>query len=116
MLAATVAASCIAFGIAAAPAGAAAVRSADTNLSDMTIRSVSNGYNLDDQNGTAGAGSIIVTDTSPGYDEGQLPVDRGRHRDCPAHNRRRRRGRRLHRRDRLGFHLLLRLDQDSAPP
>lgn len=57
--------------IAAVPANAAAVRAADTNLSDMTITSVSNGYSLDDQNGTAGAGSIIVTDTAPGYDEGR---------------------------------------------
>jgi hypothetical protein len=74
MLAALLAACCVVLGIAASPATASpvtasAVRPADTSLSQMTVTSVSNGFSLDDQNGTMGAGSIIVTDSTPGYDE-----------------------------------------------
>jgi hypothetical protein len=71
VLAAVLAACCLALGIAAAPAMAAPRQAADTPppLSQLTITSVSNGYSLDDQNGTPGTGSIIVTNGSPGYDE-----------------------------------------------
>ena len=70
VLAAVLAACCLALGLAAAPAFAASQKPQDTNpLSQLTITSVGNGYSLDDQNGTTGTGSIIVTDTSPGYDE-----------------------------------------------
>ena len=69
MLAAVLAACCALLGLAASPAAAAAVRPADASLSQLTFTSVSNGFSLDDQNGTASAGSIIVTDTAPGYDE-----------------------------------------------
>ena len=70
VLAAVVAASCLVLGIAASPALAASPKPSDTSpLSALTFTSVSNGFSLDDQNGTLGAGSIIVTDTAPGYDE-----------------------------------------------
>lgn len=69
VLAAVLAACCVVLGFAASPAVASA-RAADASpLGQLTITSVSNGYSLDDQNGTAGAGSIIVTDSAPGYDE-----------------------------------------------
>jgi hypothetical protein len=65
-----VAACCVALGIAAAPATAAAQRPGDTSaLGQVTFTSVSNGRSLDVQNGTASAGSIIVTNAAPGYDE-----------------------------------------------
>jgi hypothetical protein len=68
-LVAAVAACCVVVGIAASPATAAS-RPADTSpLSQLTLTSVSNGYSLDDQNGTTSTGSIIVTDSTPGYDE-----------------------------------------------
>jgi hypothetical protein len=55
---------------AAAASGAAASRQVHaTDLSKLSITSASNGFSLDDQNGTPGAGSIIVTDSAPGYDE-----------------------------------------------
>jgi hypothetical protein len=70
-LAALAAACCLALlGFAGSPALAASAKPADTDpLTQLTFTSVGNGYSLDDQNGTAGTGSIIVTDTSPGYDE-----------------------------------------------
>lgn len=68
-LGSVLAACCVLLGIAVSPADAAAVRPADTSLSQLTITSVSNGFSLDDQNGTPSAGSIIVTDSTPGYDE-----------------------------------------------
>ena len=67
---------CVGLGAAALPAAAATrtgsrtVGSADTStLSQLTFTSVSNGRDLDVQNGTTGAGPIVVTDSSPGYDE-----------------------------------------------
>ncbi|WP_042390304.1 RICIN domain-containing protein [Streptacidiphilus melanogenes] len=70
LIAAALAACCVVLGIVSGPAAAASAKPGDAStLSGLTITSVSNGYDLDDQNGTPGAGSIIVTDTSPGYDE-----------------------------------------------
>jgi len=70
MLTAVVAACCIAVGLAAGPAAAASTPSSGiASLSGVSITSVSNSYSLDDQNGTTGAGSIIVTNPKPGYDE-----------------------------------------------
>ena len=70
LLSAIAAACCLTLGIAATPALAASRQPADTSpLSQLTFTSVSNGFSLDDQNGTPSAGAIIVTDTAPGYDE-----------------------------------------------
>ncbi|WP_034087082.1 RICIN domain-containing protein [Streptacidiphilus albus] len=69
ILVAIVAACCIAVGFTAGPAVAATPSGGITALSGVGITSVSNGYSLDDQNGTTSAGSIIVTNPTPGYDE-----------------------------------------------
>lgn len=70
LLAALLAACCVVLGIAASPGTAASQQAADiTDLSQVTFTSVSNGRSLDVQNGTSSAGSIIVTDSAPGYDE-----------------------------------------------
>lgn len=76
------AALCVALGAAAVPASAAtttsaattgahtAVAAADsTGLDQLTFQSAGNGRYLDDQNGTTGSGSIVVTNSAPGYDE-----------------------------------------------
>ena len=69
---------CVGLGTAAVSAtaatgtgtGTATVTSSDTStLSQLTLTSVSNGRNLDVQNGTTGAGPIVVTNSAPGYDE-----------------------------------------------
>ena len=70
MLAALVAACCVVVGLTAGSAQAASGPSGGiASLSGVSITSASNGYSLDDQNGTTSAGSIIVTNPTPGYDE-----------------------------------------------
>lgn len=61
---------CTTLGIATSPASATPRQSANTSpLNQVTFTSVGNGRSLDVQNGTPGAGSIIVTNSAPGYDE-----------------------------------------------
>jgi hypothetical protein len=70
LIVAVLAVCCIMLGLAVTPALAAPAHSADaTPLSQLTITSALNGFGLDDQNGTLGTGSIIVTNPSPGYAE-----------------------------------------------
>lgn len=56
-------------GIAASPATAVSRQTSASVLDQVTFTSVGNGRGLDVQNGTSGAGSIIVTNSAPGYDE-----------------------------------------------
>ncbi|WP_157856357.1 RICIN domain-containing protein [Actinacidiphila yeochonensis] len=70
VLAVLVAAACVVLGLAASTATAVPRQAADVStLGQITLQSVSNGRALDVQNGTPGAGSILVTNSAPGYDE-----------------------------------------------
>ncbi|MFF8308417.1 RICIN domain-containing protein [Streptomyces lydicus] len=69
VLAAALAVCCTALGIAAAPAVAAphARSGSAPALDKLTFTSLSNGRNLDVQNGNTGDGAYIVTNSTPGY-------------------------------------------------
>lgn len=61
---------CTGLGITAFPATAAPAQTTGTSaLNQVTFTSVNSGLGLDVQNGTAGDGSIIVTNSAPGYDQ-----------------------------------------------
>ncbi|MFC5719442.1 RICIN domain-containing protein [Streptomyces gamaensis] len=74
---AVLAACCAALGLMASPAAAApAAADCSSPLQCLTFKSVSNGRQLDVQNGSSGDGALIVTNSGPGYHQNwRLNVD-----------------------------------------
>ncbi|MFD3547217.1 RICIN domain-containing protein [Streptomyces sp. NPDC058655] len=79
MLAAALAACCIALGIMASPVAAAPAQAEDTcgsPLRCVSLTSVSNGRQLDVQNGSRNDGAYVVTNSAPGHHQAwNLAVD-----------------------------------------
>ncbi|MFD5465990.1 RICIN domain-containing protein [Kitasatospora sp. NPDC127059] len=81
LLAAVLTACCVALGLAAAPALAApstagTAAACPSPQQCLTIKSLSNGRQLDVQNGNTGDGAYIVTNSAPGYHQSwHLSVD-----------------------------------------